>query len=150
MTFNAAHARIVEMIEAVEPTHRGLGLGDAFAHDPKGNEDRPGAPGRRFWMVVDAGGGKNPSASFSRRHVVTCAVTVEYPAVAGQFSEATIAIADDAAQIGEALASGKWQRASSSIIAISASGQDLTVPWTLERGRSGWRLRLTFTMEYER
>lgn len=149
MTFAAAHAEIVAKVVALAPTKAGLSLGGAFHHDPKGNELRPGGPARRFWLVVDSGGGVTPSASFSKRHRVQMAITVEYPAIASQYDEATIAIVEDANLIGKDLTNGRWNRPASSIIAISADGQTLTTPWTIERGPNGWRLRMTFSLEYE-
>lgn len=150
MTYAAAKKRIVEIVEAASPVAAGNALGSKFVHDVKGSDEKTGAPGRRFWLRTLDGGSVAPSSSFSTRRRCTLALTVEYPALIAQSSDGDDAMIGDYDAISAVLLDGtKWSRATSSIVAISADGQELALPYVVERATTGWRMRLTFTMEYE-
>jgi hypothetical protein len=150
MTYATAKKRVVTIIEETTPVAAGNALGTKFVHDVKGSEEKTGAPGRRFWLRVIDGGSVAPSSSFSTRRRCTLALVVEYPALIAQTSDGDDAMVGDYDAISAALLDGtKWARATSSIVAISADGQELALPYVAERATTGWRMRLTFTMEYE-
>lgn len=150
MTYATAKKRVVDIIEATTPIEAANALGVKFVHDVKGSDEKTGAPGRRFWLRTLDGGSVAPSSSFSRRRRCTLALTVEYPALIAQTSDGDAAMIGDYDAISAQLLDGTtWARATSSIVAISADGQELALPYVVERATTGWRLRLTFTMEYE-
>lgn len=150
MTYRAARDRIVAMVEEITPQSIGMALGESFHHDVKGLDSKVGAPGRRFWLTAISGGTVAPSSGFTTRRNTTIVLTVEYPAMLAQTDEADVAIVEDYDDIAAKLVDGRhWQRSTSTIVAISADGQDLALPYTVERTTQGWRLRLTFTLEYE-
>lgn len=150
MSITSALARIQRIVEDARPIVFGLGLGDRFVFDEKGSEVRSGGAGRRFWIQALEGGGVAPSSAFSRRRRVTCALVVEYPNQQAQPQQQDRAVVEDYDVINAALFDGtKWARATSGIVAISADGEELIGPYTIERSSAGWRLRIAFVLEYE-
>lgn len=151
MSYTTARAQIVSILTGLTPVVvvGGLGVAPKFSHDPKGTETRPGAPGRRFWLATGEGGSWSPSPQWTRRSV-TLQLVVEYPPTPAQTDELDLLIVEDYDLIAKTmLDGGNWSRATSRIVSIAGGPQGRLLPFRVERGPQGTRLRVSMVVEYD-
>lgn len=147
MTWPTARTAIMAIPSGVVPTIVGKGLPGRFTNDIAGHEQSPCSASRRYWGRVVGGAAHGPYQGSQTRMMVQYALTVEYIDSPGDGARLDVAITDDATRLIRSLAfSGNWQRPSSGIVSIAASGD--IAPFTIDDVDGGRRLRIMLDIHY--
>lgn len=116
MTYALAKAKIVAMVEAIDPRNKGEGLGDTFEHVPELREDH--APRARAFRLRHEGGARRGPHTTGRTQMVReMVLEVDYPLMGSDDLRDT-AIADDATDIGLAVLGPDFDEATTGLIAV--------------------------------
>lgn len=149
MSWAAARPVLVSIVGAVVPTVKRQGLPPKFKHDTNGEESEALGDSRRYWIATKSGNAIGHVQPTATHYTVTVDVVVEY---VFDVDSATmdLAIVEDAVEIIRALASSaNWQRPTSTIVAVSPSGDSLG-PFVVEDVDGGKRLRITLEVRFTR
>lgn len=149
MSWSNVRPVLISIVEGVAPTIKRQGLPAKFKHDTNGSEDSPIGDSRRFWFSTKGGVALGHVWPTTVRYRASVDLVVEYVVDVDSATMDT-AITEDAVEIVRALADGGlWQRPTSTIIAVSSSGDNIG-PFVVEDVDGGKRLRITFDVEFFR